>query len=273
MPFAVAPDGARLHYEVTSLVPPWRQPRGTILMHHGVALNGDAWMDWLPALLAADYRVIRLDMRGFGRSAPTPPDYRWSIENFFGDVDAVLAAENVERFHFVGESIGGLVGLAYAARRPQRFLSGAFLSTPFDGKRVKVVDRWRAAIATDGMAAWADALMPMRFVETDVEPALHRWVRDLQASCSASAVCEQGEFIRTQDLTPELKNIRAPILILAPDGSPFVDRAIAADLHALIATSELQWFPGQRHSLLMSRARACAAAYVQFLERRLRSPS
>jgi pimeloyl-ACP methyl ester carboxylesterase len=43
-----------------------------------------------------------------------------------------------------------------------------------------------------------------------------------------------------------------PVLILAPDGSPFVDRSIAADLHALIARSELHWFPGQGHSLLMS---------------------
>jgi hypothetical protein len=41
-----------------------------------------------------------------------------------------------------------------------------------------------------------------------------------------------------------------------------------ADLHALIANSELQWFPGQRHSLLMSRARECAAVYVDFLKRR-----
>ena len=116
-------------------------------MHHGVALNGDAWIDWLPSLLTADYRVIRLDMRGFGRSNPAPRGYGWSIANFFADLDAVLSAEHVERFHFVGEFIGGLVGLAYAARRPERLLSGAFLSTPFDGKRVKVVDQWRAAIA------------------------------------------------------------------------------------------------------------------------------
>ena len=118
------------------------------------------------------------------------------------------------------------------------------------------------------MAGWADELMPMRFVESDVEPSLYAWVRDLQATCSATAVCEQGEFIRTQDLIQELSRIRAPILILASDGSPSVNRSMPADLHALVATSELQWFPGQRHSLLMSRARECAAAYVDFLKRR-----
>ena len=268
MPFATALDGARLFYDVTSLVPPWREAAGVILMHHGVALNGGAWMDWQPALLAAGYRVIRLDMRGFGRSESTPEGYGWSLPNFFADMEAVLAAENVEAFHFVGESIGGMIGLAYAARHPERLLSGAFLSTPFDGGRVQVVDRWRAIIAVRGMAGWADELMPMRFLDGDVEPSLYKWVRDLQASCSATAVCEQGEFIRTQDLTQELGNVRAPILILAPDGSPFVDRSMPADLHALLATSELQWFPGQRHSLLMSRARECAAAYAAFLKRR-----
>jgi pimeloyl-ACP methyl ester carboxylesterase len=100
----------------------------------------------------------------------------------------------------------------------------------------------------------------MRFVEGDVEPSLYQWVRDLQPGCSATAVCEQGEFIRTQDLTQEIAKIRAPVLILAPTGVPSSIGRLPADLHALIANSELQWFPGQRHSLLMSRARECAAA-------------
>ena len=42
MPFAKARDGARIFYEVASLVPPWREAAGVILMHHGVALNGSA---------------------------------------------------------------------------------------------------------------------------------------------------------------------------------------------------------------------------------------
>ena len=268
MAFATAPDGASLFYQATSLVPPWRKGAGVVLMHHGVGLNGDAWMDWQPALLAADYRVVRIDMRGFGRSEQPPEGYGWSLQNFFADIEAVLAAENVGQFHFVGESIGGMIGLAYAARHSERVLSGAVLSTPFDGGRIQAVERWRTTIAASGMAGWAAEMMPMRFVEGDVEPAIYNWVCDLQASCSAIVVCEQGDFIRTQNLTPELGDVRAPILILAPDGSPFVNRAMPADLHALISGSELQWFPGQRHSLLMSRGRDCAMAYLAFLKRR-----
>jgi pimeloyl-ACP methyl ester carboxylesterase len=268
MPFAIAPDGARLFYEATSLVPPWRNEAGVVLMHHGVGLTGDAWMDWQPTLLAADYRVIRIDLRGFGRSEVPAEGYKWSLPNFFSDMNAVLAAESVDKFHFVGESIGGMIGLAYAARHPERVLSGAVLSTPFDGGRIRAVERWRTTVAARGMVGWADEMMPMRFVESDVDPSIQEWVRNLQAHCSATVVCEQGDFIRTQDLTPELGQIKAPILILAPDGSPFVDRSMPTDLHALIATTELQWFPSQRHSLLMSRAHECAAAYLAFLQRR-----
>jgi 3-oxoadipate enol-lactonase len=269
MPIAISSDGGKIFYQVSSLVPPWREPAGTVLMHHGVALTGDAWCDWQPALLSAGYRVIRLDMRGFGRSEPTPVGYGWSLPNFFADIDAVLAAEKVDAFHYVGESLGGLIGLAYAASVPDRILSCALLSTPYDGKRIKAVDTWRDTIDKGGMAAWSDELMSMRFADNDVDPRMYAWVNRLQKDCAPSAVYEQAEFIKTQDLTPELDNIRAPVLILAPDGSPFVNRSLAADLHARLKTSEIQWFPGQRHSLLLSRAHECATAYVAFMKRRL----
>ncbi|WP_024343221.1 alpha/beta fold hydrolase [Bradyrhizobium japonicum] len=269
MSIAISTDGGKIFYQASSLVAPWREPAGVVLMHHGVALTGDAWCDWQPALLAAGFRVIRLDMRGFGRSEPTPEGYGWSLPNFFADIDVVLAAENVDTFHYVGESLGGLIGLGYAARYPERIRSCALLSTPFDGKRIKAVDTWRATIDKGGMAAWSDALMPMRFADGDVDPRLYAWVHRLQAECAPSAVYEQAEFIKTQDLSSQLDQIRAPVLILAPDGSPFVDRSLAADLHARLKTSEIQWFPGQRHSLLLSRAGECASACVDFIKRRL----
>jgi pimeloyl-ACP methyl ester carboxylesterase len=130
------------------------------------------------------------------------------------------------------------------------------------------VDTWRETINKGGMNAWSDALMSMRFADGDVDPKMYEWVRHLQKQCSPTAVYEQAEFIKTQDLTSELDNIRAPILILAPDGSPFVNRSLAEDLHAQLKASEIQWFPGQRHSLLLSRAQDCAAAYVNFMKRR-----
>lgn len=110
--------------------------------------------------------------------------------------------------------------------------------------------------------------MPMRFAPNSIPAAAHQWVVDLQAKCSAHAVVGQAEFIRTQSVAGELQDIKAPALIMSSDGSPFVNRSLAQDLHPRMPASEIQWYPGHRHSLLISAAGRCAAAYADFLQRR-----
>lgn len=270
MPFATSHDGARLYYQDDCLVPPWAPAAPVVLMHHGVALTGDAWAEWLPVLLRAGFRVIRLDMRGFGRSEKVSPDYRWSMDDFFADIEAVAAEAGAQSFHYVGESLGGLIGLALAARRPDLTTSLCLLSTPYDGRLIgPAIDSWRDIVQKQGMAAWSRALMPMRFTPGSVSREIHEWVLGLQAACCPHAVVGQAEFIRTQSMTDELPSVRAPVLILSSDGSPFVDRSLAMDLHERLPSSEIQWYPGHRHSLLISGAARCASAYAHFLDRRL----
>lgn len=271
MPTVQSRDAHEIFYRSDCIAPPWVDPPQTVLMHHGVALNGDAWAGWLPRLLAAGFRVVRIDMRGFGRSGRVNAEHRWSIDQFFADVDAVLAELQVDSFHFVGESLGGLIGLALAARRPASVRSLCLLSTPFDGSRIgPALDTWRDIIDRDGMPGWAAALMPMRFAPEYADTRVRRWVEELQASCDPHAVWGQAQFIRTQNLTSELPAIKAPTLILAPDGSPFVGTSLARDLHQLLPGSEIRWYPGERHSLLLSRGDDCAAAFVEFMARRAR---
>lgn len=270
MPHTLSNDKARIFYRDDCLVPPWKPKPPVILMHHGVALTGDAWVGWLPALLQAGYRVVRMDMRGFGRSDPVTGDYVWSLGNFFADIDAVAAAVGAQSFHYVGESLGGLIGLALAARHPVRVRSLGLLSTPYDGRRIgPVIDTWRSIVERDGMSSWSKALMPMRFTPGSIPKDMHDWVQDLQTTCAPHAVVGQAEFIRTQILTDELPAITAPALVMSSDGSPFVERSLALDLHQRLSGSEIHWYPGHRHSLLMSAAASCAAAYADFIERRL----
>jgi 3-oxoadipate enol-lactonase len=270
MPFAASGDGCRIFYQVDSLAPPWATQPDTAFMHHGVALNGDAWSEWLPAMLAAGLTVVRIDMRGFGRSDQVDPHYLWSMDDFFADIDAVRAEIDLDSYHFVGESIGGLIGLALAARRPPQIKSLGLLSTPFDGTRIgAVIDAWRSIIEREGMAGWSQAMMPMRFAPGSIDNALHDWVFRLQAEGSPQAVAGIADFIRTQDLTSELTAIAAPALIMAGDRSPFVDHSLALDLHQGLPGSEIRWYPGERHSILLSRAKDCSEAFVEFIGRRL----
>jgi 3-oxoadipate enol-lactonase len=71
------------------------------------------------AALKDRYRVLRYDMRGHGRSsAPKPP---YTIAQLASDVLALWNAVEVDRTHYVGLSLGGMIGIHLAARRPEMF--------------------------------------------------------------------------------------------------------------------------------------------------------
>ena len=65
------------------------------------------------------YRILRFDMRGHGRSgAPRPP---YTLAELASDVLGLWGALKVDRSHWVGLSLGGMIGIHLAARRPDRF--------------------------------------------------------------------------------------------------------------------------------------------------------
>jgi 3-oxoadipate enol-lactonase len=65
MPIAQLPGDLQMYYEDDDFTDPWSQAE-TVILHHGNAQNARFWYAWVP-LLARDYRVIRVDARGFGR--------------------------------------------------------------------------------------------------------------------------------------------------------------------------------------------------------------
>lgn len=67
---------------------------------------------------------------------------------------------------------------------------------------------------------------------------------------------------------PDLPAVTTATLVLAPEASPFVPLALAREIHALVAGSEIQVFAGVRHAVAFSHGRACARAVRDFLARR-----
>ncbi|HEY7060312.1 MAG TPA: alpha/beta hydrolase [Chloroflexota bacterium] len=265
MPYAETPDGP-LYYEHVRFQPPW-QRAVPVLLHHGIALSCDFWYDWLPTL-AARFPVVRFDWRGYGRSHVPGPGYPWSLEQFGRDALTVLAAAGYERCHFVGESMGGTTGLYLASHAPERIATLAVASTAFRGRAVQGLGDWAATFAAGGGAAWSRLMMPRRLDLARVDPALAAWFEREQAQAAPHVVLEHAAVLRGADLTDDLARIRAPLLVLAAADSPFVGRAIGDELHARVPGSEIAYFPGARHAVISSHARACAEAVVAFIERR-----
>ncbi len=110
MPVATSDDGTRIHWAEMGDGPP-------VVLVHGLTESARAW-DPIVDRLAADHRVVTLDLRGHGRS-PHPATGDYGHLAMASDLVAVLdGAEVGDAAHLVGHSRGGLVVAAVGAARP-----------------------------------------------------------------------------------------------------------------------------------------------------------
>jgi len=257
----------RLYYEITDIAAPWVRAPATLLLHHGIGAVGDIWADWISAL-ADRYRIVRFDMRGYGRSDVPTADFHWSIDLFAEDVLAVAEASGAENFHFVGESIGGTIGLYTALRHPARFISLTMSNAGHVGSSIQRVESWRRTIDERGMVGWSDDFMTDRFYPGALTPEQWEWYAGQQAADNRHSVLNALAVLVGMDLSAQLPAVRPPVLILHPDASPFIPVAVATQLHAGLPDAELHVIGHAKHGMPFSHGRQCAAILRDFLARR-----
>src|SRR5262249_53015996 len=134
MPLLRLDDGLDLHYRIDDFTDPWKTPE-TALFFHGIADSGDAWYAWTPPF-ARRFRVLRPDMRGYGRSTPVPPERKWSLERLAADYELLLRHLKLDRVHLIGAKIGGMTALYFAATRPDMVRPLTVVGAPASGKQI-----------------------------------------------------------------------------------------------------------------------------------------
>jgi pimeloyl-ACP methyl ester carboxylesterase len=114
-----------------------------VLCLHGWPQHWYEWRDLMPRLAAAGYRVIAIDLRGFGWS--DAPRDGYEKENLATDILAVLDALDLERVKLVGHDWGGWIGFLLCLRAPERFSRYLSLNilTPWPNLRAFVPQLWR----------------------------------------------------------------------------------------------------------------------------------
>jgi len=133
MPYALANDGTRIHYEVFG-----RRSAPAVLMIQGLGADKHGW-DMQRFILAAQYYVIAFDNRGAGRS--DKPFGAYTMQQMTDDAVAVLDAVDVRAAHVVGASMGGVIGQIMAVATGAR----AFALLPDNASISRLVvtaDRW-----------------------------------------------------------------------------------------------------------------------------------
>lgn len=266
MPILERANGS-IHYEAINLVPEWVPDPPAILFHHGLGTTSGIWSEWLPPL-SDRFRLIRFDLRGFGRSCVPPAGFPWSLEILAEDTLAVAEAAGASRFHFVGESLGGIMGYYLAIHRPEVLLTMTSCSASHRGSRIEGgIDTWGDLVATKGMAGWSKMMMDSRFPPRSISQAAWDWFDREQAASPAHANLEASRMLRRMDLAGDLGRIRTPTLLIVGEASPFVPVAMMREIRDLIPGAELQVVTGARHGVVFSHAQACAALLRDFIAR------
>jgi 3-oxoadipate enol-lactonase len=205
-------DGRNIAYD---LVGPETAP--VICMTHSLASDGGMWTEQVPPLLQAGFRVLRIDMRGHGGSGPVDGDYTMSA--LASDVAAVLDALAISRVHYIGLSIGGMLGQAFALEHAGKLASAIWCdtlpSTPAGAPEV-----WQQRVDT---VRGANSLTPL------AEPTIERWltdavkqqrpgrwrqIRDTIIGTTPAGYLGCVAAIRNFDFVARLPSLKLPVLVV-----------------------------------------------------------
>jgi 3-oxoadipate enol-lactonase len=186
--------------------------------------------------LAGEFTVVTYDLRGTGGSGRPPGPY--SLDDFVGDLRALVRELDLNRPALVGHSFGGSIALAYAAGHPDDVAAvvsvGGPVVLPEQGRqgmrdRADLVER-------EGMAAVAETVATNgtspSFRERDPK-GFARLVAMLAANDAATyaATCR---VIAAMDLLPDLARVSAPVLLVAGDRDGVVPPAAGDEIEAAL---------------------------------------
>ena len=266
MPFAIANDGIRIHYEVTGIT-----KRAPVLLVQGLGAEKNAW-NLQRAALALRHRTIALDNRGAGRS--DKPQGMYNLEQMADDAIAVLDHAGVESAHVVGLSMGGAISQIIALKYPQRVRSLTLVATACRNHewREELLASWATVAEKEGMGALGKEaarwmIGPRSFRR--LLPALG-WMGPLQLFNPAGAFVSQVKAILTTDdtgLAPDLSNISCPTMVVVGNQDILTPRGDAEEIASRIPTAELVIISGGAHGLTIEHASTFNRVLVEFLRR------
>jgi 3-oxoadipate enol-lactonase len=183
------------------------------LLLHELGGSSESWRAVIP-LLAADRRVIAVDMRCAGRSEKPPGAF--ALADVADDLNALLAALALERVDVIGAALGSLVGALLAIRYPERVrrLIMCAVAPDMAGPTRAYVAERAEKVRGVGMRGVADASLANSFPETRAtERAAYRAI---YLANDPAAYAELSLALGRLELTPaDWGAIRAPVLVVS----------------------------------------------------------
>jgi 3-oxoadipate enol-lactonase len=219
-----------------------------VTLSHSLAADLTMWDPQLKAL-AAKYRVLRYDTRGHG--ATDAPAGAYTLEQLAEDARALLAALGIARTHWVGLSMGGMIGQTLALSSPGLFQSLALCDTssriPAEAKPL-----WQERIQTaqtQGMEPLVEPTIgrwftaPFREARKDVVDPVRAGIRRTNPAGYAGCCAAIAQL----DLTDKLGAIKVPTMIVVGEEDQGTPVAASRAIQAQIAGAQLEIIKSAAH--------------------------
>ena len=252
----VARDGARLYYEAHGRGKP-------VVLLHGRGGNTLIWWQQIDAI-AARYRCIVIDHRGWGRSTGPMVD-PW-VEMFAADLAAILQAEGVGELALVAQSMGGYTANTVCSRFPGRVRAAVMSGTTGGHAPAAMLDVQRQAGETSESMriAWSEGRGPHPAVGARMyqeQPALARlyeMINGLNQNPPAA-----GFRAARPDLVPLA--VPSATLFITGEEDPLCPTAMVEATAAELPGSRVLRIPSAGHSTYFERAAEYNRATLGFL--------
>ena len=239
-----------------------------LFLIHGIGASRASFAGLVPQLKQR-FRCISYDLRGHGLSPmPRPP---YTLEDLVEDLEALRAEHGIEKAHFAGHSLGGMIGPAYARKYGAHVLtlglySTAAFRTAEDSAKVKgVVAAMRAKGIPQVLETLKDRWFTPEFAERrpDVIERRMQQVIDTDPEVFLSVF----DIYAETEMSPWLHEIRHPCLVLTGENDGGCNPRLNKQIAAALPNSELVILPVLRHAILLEAADRVAPPVLDFLSR------
>ena len=251
--------GVAINYEVSGNEDgPW------LTFSNSLATNLGMWSEQ-EAALAGDYRILRYDKRGHGKSAPVEGPY--TFDDLIGDVVGLWDRLGIEKSYVVGLSIGGMTAQGLALRHGDRIAATVMANTTarctadfhaaFEGRV--------AAVAEGGMEAVVESTIERWFTES-YRASGAAWlddVRDMIRTTSVAGYTGCARAIQGLAYLDALASLDHPVLLVAGTHDPATTPADMRLMHERIKGSEYVEFDAA-HLSNIEQSTAFTAALKEF---------
>ena len=253
--------GIQMNYELSG------NENGQVLMlSHSL---GSSLAMWNPQIdsLESTFRVLRYDTRGHGGSeAPQGP---YTLDMLGQDAIALMGALKVDKVHWVGLSMGGMIGQFIVLNHPDRFWSLTLCDTAaFTPKESQPMIQERIEIAREkGVAPLLEPTMERWFTPSllRLNSQMLSVIRKQFLETSVAGYIGCTEAIRKLNYLDRLSEIEVPTLIMVGEDDPGTPVSASKAIHERILGSKLAILPSARHLSNVEQPQAFNEALVGFL--------